>query len=63
MVHFLHELALRLVEDEAGATAIEYALIGTIVSIGIIASLIAWADAANGLFTYIDTTVNGALGS
>ncbi len=53
----------RLLDDESGATAIEYGLIAMVVSVGIIASLIAWADAANGLFAYIDEKVTGALGS
>lgn len=53
----------RLVDEESGATAIEYALIGTIIGIGIIVALNAWASAANGLFTFVSTTVTGAIGS
>lgn len=59
----ISDLARRLVADESGATAVEYGLIAMVVSVGIIASLVAWAEAANGLFTYIDEQVTGALAS
>ncbi len=59
---FLH-LLRDLHDDESGANAIEYALIGAIVSVGIIAGLTAWANSANGLFEYVTDTVTGALGS
>ena len=44
-----------------GATAIEYAVIAGIVSIGIIASLTAFGKAASDLWAFIATTVDAAI--
>lgn len=63
MITSISDLWCRLLDDDSGATAIEYGLIAMVVSVGIIASLVAWADAANGLFSYIDDKVTGALAS
>lgn len=43
----------RFLEDEAGATAIEYALIAALVSIGIIAALYAFRESVVGMYAYI----------
>ncbi|RME23568.1 MAG: Flp family type IVb pilin [Deltaproteobacteria bacterium] len=51
-----------LVTDQSGATSIEYALIGTLVSIFIIGSLQAYQSSLVELFTYIKDTVLGAMG-
>ena len=51
----------RFFKDESGATAIEYAMIATLVSVGIIAGLTAFADASNTLWNYITTTVLAAI--
>jgi len=56
-------LAARLVRDDRGATSIEYALIGTLISVGIIVALSSFASAENGLFMFIRNTVVGAIGS
>ena len=53
----------RLWHDDSGATSIEYGLIAVIVAVGIVVSLYAYAEAADSLFTYVDTTVTGAIGS
>ncbi len=53
----------RLWTDDSGATSIEYGLIAVIVAVGIVISLYAYAEAAESLFTYVDTTVSGAIGS
>jgi len=50
MVHLFHGIK-RFADDEAGATAIEYALIAGIVSIAIVASL-------TGVKTELSTTFN-----
>lgn len=52
-----------LLRNDDGATSIEYALIGTLVSTFIIVALTAFADSENALFEYITTTVTTALGS
>ena len=56
-------LARRLLRDEAGTTSIEYAVIATLVSTFIIGSLMAFEDGLTSVFTYVHTTVMGALGS
>jgi len=56
-------LLQRLLADDSGATSIEYALIGTLVSTFIIVALTAFANAENSLFSFITTTVTTALGS
>lgn len=53
----------RLVDDETGATAIEYALIGAVVSIIIIGSLHRFGDAVTAKFDYISDRVVAAMGS
>lgn len=56
-------LTQRLVDDESAATAIEYALIGIIVSVGIIVALQAFAESEAELFAFIRATVVTAIGS
>lgn len=43
----------RFLEDEAGSTAIEYALIAALVSIGVIAALYIFRDGVVGMYAYI----------
>jgi pilus assembly protein Flp/PilA len=51
----------RLLADRNGSTAIEYAMIGSLVSVGIVLSVTAFADETATMFTYISTTVSEAL--
>ncbi len=53
----------RLIQDESGATAIEYGLIAGLVAVAIIAALTALGTSLDGLFTEIADTVSGATGS
>jgi len=53
--------ALKLVRDETGATAIEYSLIVSLIAMAIIGGLSAFSDGSKGVFTKIDTSVNGVL--
>ncbi|MCB9778862.1 MAG: Flp family type IVb pilin [Alphaproteobacteria bacterium] len=48
----------RLIEDESGATAIEYGLIAALVSVAIIAALTLLGDNLSTLFDSIASTVN-----
>lgn len=50
----------RLIEDESGATAVEYGLIAGLVAVAIIAALTALGDSLNTLFSDAPDTVNGA---
>lgn len=48
----------RFIADESGATAIEYALIGTLISVTIIVSAGAIGNAVNNLFAVSGNKVN-----
>jgi pilus assembly protein Flp/PilA len=50
----------RFRDDEAGATAIEYALIGVLISIFIITAVTGVASEVSGLFNKVDTTMSSA---
>ena len=54
-------LLVRFVADESGATAIEYSLIGVLISVAIIAAVTAVGGGVQGLFDRISTNVSGAL--
>lgn len=51
----------RWLQDEAGATAIEYALIAAIMGITAIAGLNAFGDGANGMWSRVGNSVGSAL--
>ena len=46
--------------DESGATAIEYGLIAGLVAVAIIAALTALGDSLDSLFSSVASTVDGA---
>ena len=48
----------RFLEDESGATAIEYGLIAAIVGVGIIASLGTLQNALSGMFGNVSSNLN-----
>ena len=50
-----------LLTDERGSTGMEYALIASLVSVGIIAALIAFADSASNVWSYASTAITTAL--
>ena len=51
-----------LLQDEVGATAIEYGLIVALISVAIIAALAATGNNLSGVFSTIDTTLADANG-
>jgi len=51
------KLRFNLVENRQGATAIEYALIGSLISIAIIGALIFFAGGVTNLFNTISNTL------
>lgn len=53
----------RLIQDESGATAIEYGLIAGLVAVAIIAALTALGTSLSDLFTEVSDTVSTATGS
>lgn len=54
---------IRFLEDESAATAIEYGLIASLISIAIIAGLNSFGDATEVLYGQIETAVVGAVKS
>jgi len=56
-------LVNRLIEDESGATAIEYGLIAALVAVAIIAALTALGTSLEDLFTTVSDELDGAVGS
>lgn len=51
---------IRLLKDQSGATAIEYGLIATLISLGLIAGLGAFSDQLLAMFQKITNTIVGA---
>lgn len=49
-----------LLNDESGATAIEYGLIAALVSVAAIAALTAMGGSLNTMFTAVSTALTGA---
>lgn len=49
------------VNDERGATAIEYALIASLLAVAILTAVLALGDGTSGMFTYIFDHVSAAL--
>jgi len=50
-------------DNEEGQTLVEYALIIALVSVVLIGALQLMTGALNGIFTFITSTLNGAVGS
>jgi len=50
----------RLVEDESGATAIEYGLIAALVAVAMIGALTALGTSLSNMFSSVADTVNAA---
>ena len=53
----------RYLEDESGATAIEYGLIAALIGVGMITGAKAFSDSVNGMFTDVDGKVVEAFDS
>ena len=53
-------LVKRLIQEEEGATAIEYGLIAGLVAVAIITALSLLGDSLNNLFSDVATQVDGA---
>lgn len=55
-------IATRLRDDRGGSTAIEYALLGSLVAVGCIAALYAFADSRDGMWTRVAGLLVAAMG-
>jgi pilus assembly protein Flp/PilA len=56
----MHMITKRFVQDESGATAIEYGLIAALVAVAIIGALGGMKDALTGTFNKVATTLTTA---
>jgi pilus assembly protein Flp/PilA len=56
----MSELLARFVQDESGATAIEYGLIAALIAVAIIVGASSLGNALNSQFSNIATTFTGA---
>jgi pilus assembly protein Flp/PilA len=54
---------VQFLNDESGATAIEYALIAAMIGIVVITALVAAGNAITGKFFYIENAITTATGS
>lgn len=57
----MKKLISKFAKDESGATAIEYGLIGALISVAIIMGASALGTAINGKFTYVAGRVDDAM--
>ena len=65
MQHYFQRLAawFNSRDNEEGQTLVEYALIIALVSVVLIGALQLMTGALNGIFSFITSTLNGAIGS
>ena len=56
-------LISRFLQDESGATAIEYGLIAALIGVGLVAGATAFSTSVDGLFTDVDGKMVGAFES
>jgi pilus assembly protein Flp/PilA len=54
-------LMKKFLNDDSGATAIEYGLIAALVSVAAIAALTAMGGSLDAMFTAVSTALNGAV--
>jgi pilus assembly protein Flp/PilA len=52
---------VQIVDEERGATAIEYGLVAALLSIAVIGSLTNVADAMNGMWDFVSTSIDTAI--
>ena len=52
-IHMLTHKALRFVNNDTGATMIEYCLLAALISVAAIAAMIAVGNNANSIFNYV----------
>jgi len=59
-MHVMQNLFTRFIEDESGATAIEYGLIAALIAVGMIVGAQAVGSKVNNQFTDIGNTLDDA---
>ena len=57
----LRRLVIRFVNDQSGATAIEYGLIAGMIAVGAIVAMTAFGDSLVSLFSYVESEAGGAM--
>ncbi len=58
----LARILSRLLDDRRAATAVEYALLGSLVAVGCIAALLAFGDSRDGMWTRMAEHLVAAMG-
>lgn len=59
----LRRLVIRFLNDQSGATAIEYGLIAGMVAVGIIVALTTFGSSLQGLFGHVQSKSSAAMDS
>ena len=57
----LRRLVIRFVDDQSGATAIEYGLIAALIAVGAIAAMTNFGNGLAGLFGIVEQKAGGAM--
>jgi pilus assembly protein Flp/PilA len=57
----MYTFANKFLNDESGATAIEYGLIAALVSVAAVGALSAMGGSLTSMFTKVSTTLDGAI--
>ena len=57
----LRRLVIRFIDDQSGATAIEYGMIAALVAVGAIAAITAFGGSLTGLFGAVEDRAGGAM--
>ena len=57
----LRRLCIRFMNDQSGATAIEYDLIAAMIAVGILLALTTFGGSLMALFTDVETRAGGAM--
>ena len=59
----MYDKIMKFVQDECGATAIEYGLIAALISVAAVVAMTALGSSLNNMFTTVSTTLDAAVAS
>ncbi|HEY9011304.1 MAG TPA: Flp family type IVb pilin [Devosia sp.] len=57
----LRRLVIRFIDDQSGATAIEYGMIAALVAVGAIVAITTFGESLVGLFGVVENRAGGAM--
>lgn len=61
MEQILRQLLIRFVNDQSGATAIEYGLIAGMIAVGAIVAMTTFGESLVALFAHVENEAGGAM--